>query len=194
MTLSSESLPTATTETATAAVVQTTAGVVQTTSVNTPVFVPTSKSAANAAATTQNAASPTVTVIQNQSTNVGPIVGGVVGGIVGLVAIIGALFYVYWRGRQTGKQDAAHVKDRKDVPPPDDRRNQSSNVDLEKKGMEQNSATVTDDPLLGFPEVERAQNQHSDAPDHVQTTLPFNGDVPSGRLRYPDVGTTESGL
>jgi hypothetical protein len=150
---------------------------------------------------TQNAATPTVTVVVNhQSTNIGPIVGGVVGGIVGLAAIIGVIYFVYKSGREHGAQAAAAGR----TVPPDNplARNQGSLVDLEKKGLassatreretgtaREQGGSVETGQSLGNMEYGTASSGYVQARhtgDIVETISDVNVDLPSGRLRYPD--------
>lgn len=150
----------------------------------------TSPSIETAATTTKGQPAPTVTVTKNGS-NIGEVVGGVIGGVVVLAIIFGALLYFYkHRGSNGEASTEALGKDKG--------KNQSGDMDMEKHGEQ---ITSNLEPVI----VETGNNQRDrilasgrleqnsrierqpDPPDTRNNQPIQHGDIPSGRLQYPDL-------
>jgi len=111
-------------------------------------------------------------------TPVGPIVGGVVGGVAVLCLIVGAIYFFFFRRRNPGKQ-----KDHEQVPTQDHAEKRDEPVDpdpVQTPSVDPRTAPL-DDILSGRlrytdPDQFAAPQDHQDG-----------GDLPSGRLQYPNV-------
>jgi len=116
----------------------------------------------------------------SSSSSIGPIVGGALGGFTVLCILIGALYYIWRKNPRPRQQPQEEERPRPPpfFPPEEDPLMRKPRDDLEKGGEQ----------------VSRSEIRGGDDAGRFGPTEPvddrmvneYDGDVPSGRLRYPD--------